>query len=149
MQHWLMKTEPEAFSIDDLRRKKVEPWDGVRNFQARNYMQAMAVGDLVLFYHTGREPGVAGLAKVAKLAHPDQSQFDKKSPYFDPRASREKPYWHCVDARFVKKFSTIIPLRQLRADKALKGMLLLRPGSRLSVMPVSREHFAHIERLAR
>ena len=143
-----MKTEPEAFSIDDLRRKKVEQWDGVRNFQARNYMRDMAAGDMILLYHSGKAPAVAGVAKVAKVAHPDQTQFDPKSHYYEPRATKEKPVWYCVDVRFVRKFTEPISLARIKADRALGGMLVRERGSRLSVQPVSKEHFTHITSLA-
>ena len=142
-----MKTEPETFSIDDLRRKRVEAWDGVRNFQARNFMMAMQVGDLVLIHHSGKEPGIAGVAKVASAAQPDPTQFDPKSHYFDRRATKAKPVWFCPKVRFVKKFEEPLLLRNLKKDPKLKGMRLLSVG-RLSVQPVSKEHFAHITSLA-
>jgi predicted RNA-binding protein with PUA-like domain len=148
MRSWLMKTEGNAYSIDDLKRDGVTPWEGVRNFQARNFMREMEVGDQVLFYHSGTLPGVYGLAIVAHLAHPDMTQFDPKSPYFDRRATAEKPYWFCVDVRFVKKFKRPVLLRELRADKKFLGMRLLEPGSRLSVMPVASEHAARVASLA-
>ena len=145
MQYWLMKTEPGAYSIDDLKRKGVDSWDGVRNYQARNFMQHMRVGDGVLFYHSSAHPtGVYGLATVAALAHPDQSQFDKNNTHFDPKATQEKPIWYCVDVRFVKKCARPVSLEEIKRDKALEGMLVRAPGSRLSVQPVSQKHFEHI-----
>ncbi len=144
-----MKTEPSAYSIDDLRRKGVDSWDGVRNYQARNFMMKMEVGDGVLFYHSSSKPmGVAGLARIAKVAHPDHSQFDPKNSHFDPKATKEKPLWYCADMKFVKKFIEVITLEQLKVDKKLEGMRLLQRGSRLSVQPVSKEHFEHILQLA-
>ncbi len=143
-----MKTEPDAFSIDDLKHLKKDAWSGVRNYQARNFMKEMKVGDLVLFYHSSTvPPGVAGLAKVVAPAHPDETQFKKKSPYFDPKATKAKPIWYCVDVGFVKKFSRLISLEELRGVKALKEMVLLQRGSRLSVQPVAEKEFETILRL--
>ncbi len=148
MQYWLMKTEPESFSIDDLKRLKKDAWSGVRNYQARNFMKEMKVGDAVLFYHSSTTPpGVAGLAKVVTLAHPDETQFDKKSPYYDPKATKAKPIWYCVDVGYVQKFQKLIPLEKLRAVKALKNMVLLERGSRLSVQPVTEKEYATIIKL--
>jgi predicted RNA-binding protein with PUA-like domain len=146
MNHWLMKSEPDAFSIDDLKRKKQEAWDGVRNYQARNYMRdGMRVGDQVFFYHSNcAEPGIVGIAAVATDAYPDPSQFDPKSKYFDPASSRDHPRWMLVDVKFVKKLKRTITLKELQADAALDGMLLLRKGSRLSVQPVEAAHWEHI-----
>jgi predicted RNA-binding protein with PUA-like domain len=142
MRYWLMKTEPDAFSIDDLKRLKKDAWSGVRNYQARNFMKEMRLGDAVLFYHSSTQPpGVAGLAKVVGLAHPDETQFEKKSPYFDPKAMKEKPIWHCVDIGFVKKFLRLIPLEELRGINSLNEMVLLQRGSRLSVQPVTKKEY--------
>jgi predicted RNA-binding protein with PUA-like domain len=149
MNYWLMKSEPSAYSIDDLKKKKVDAWGGVRNYQARNFMMAMKMGDGVLFYHSSAKPnGVYGLAKVAKLAHPDQSQFDTKDSHFDQKATKEKPIWQCVDVQFVKKFKAPISLEQIKRDKKLAGMRVREVGSRLSVQPVSKEHFEYIVYLA-
>jgi predicted RNA-binding protein with PUA-like domain len=144
--HWLMKSEPDAFSIDDLKRKKREAWDGVRNYQARNYMRdGMRVGDRVFFYHSNcAEPGIVGIAEVATDAYPDPSQFDPKSKYFDAGSSRDNPRWMLVDVKFVKKLKRTITLKELQADPALDGMVLLRKGSRLSVQPVETAHWEHI-----
>lgn len=144
--HWLMKSEPDAFSIDDLKRKKREAWDGVRNYQARNYMRdGMRVGDRVFFYHSNcAEPGIVGIAEVATDAYPDPSQFDPKSKYFDAGSSRDNPRWMLVDVKFVKKLKRAITLKELQADPALDGMVLLRKGSRLSVQPVEAAHWEHI-----
>ncbi|MDE2316851.1 MAG: EVE domain-containing protein [Xanthomonadaceae bacterium] len=144
--HWLMKSEPDAFSIDDLKRKKREAWDGVRNYQARNYMRdGMRVGDKVFFYHSNcAEPGIVGIAEVATDAYPDPSQFDPKSKYFDAGSSRDNPRWMLVDVKFVKKLKRTITLKELQADPALDGMVLLRKGSRLSVQPVEAAHWEHI-----
>ncbi|HKR77179.1 MAG TPA: EVE domain-containing protein [Rhodanobacter sp.] len=144
--YWLMKSEPDAFSIDDLKRKKQEAWDGVRNYQARNYMRdGMRVGDKVFFYHSNcAEPGIVGIAQVATDAYPDPSQFDPKSKYFDPGSSRDNPRWMLVDVKFVKKLKRTITLKELQADAALDGMVLVRKGSRLSVQPVEAAHWEHI-----
>jgi predicted RNA-binding protein with PUA-like domain len=146
MNHWLMKSEPDAFSIDDLKRKKQEPWDGVRNYQARNFMRdGMRPGDKVFFYHSNcNPPGIVGIAEVATDAYPDPSQFDPKSKYFDPGSSRDKPRWMLVDVKFVKKLKRTITLDELKADEALAEMPLVRKGNRLSVMPVDAPHWRHI-----
>ncbi len=145
MTYWLMKSEGDTYPIDALQKKKVDAWDGVRNYQARNFMKEMQVGDVVLFYHSaGRPNGIYGLAKVAKKAYPDQSQFDAKSEYYDRKATQEKPIWYCVDVAFVKKFSHPVTLEVIKADRKLEGMRVRERGSRLSVQPVSDEHFIYI-----
>lgn len=150
MADWLMKTEPEVFGIDDLETRGREPWNGVRNYQARNHMQAMALGDRVLFYHSSCEPpGVAGLARVARTAYPDPTAFDPKSPYHDPKSTPEAPRWFMVDVEFVEKFPTFVALPELRETPGLEDMLLLRRGMRLSVQPVSRKQFDRIVKLGR
>lgn len=143
MKYWLMKSEPEVFSIDDLKKHKESFWDGVRNYQARNYMMKdMQVGDLVLFYHSNAEPpGIAGLAKVSKKASPDPTQFDKKSEYYDEKSSKENPRWYAVHVSFVEKFKHFISLEEIRSEKAVKDMVLLQKGSRLSVQPVTKKQF--------
>jgi predicted RNA-binding protein with PUA-like domain len=149
MQYWLLKSEPDTYSIDDLKRDKKTPWEGVRNFQARNHMRAMKTGDLILFYHSSTKPtGIAGIAKVASMPHTDESQF-RKGDYFEPRATREKPVWECVDVAFVEKAKQCITLEQLKRDAALTGLGLLQRGSRLSVQPMSAVHFAHIRSLVK
>ncbi|MGN6227580.1 MAG: EVE domain-containing protein [Dyella sp.] len=139
ISHWLMKSEPDTFSIDDLKARGSEPWDGVRNYQARNFMRdGMRVGDGVFFYHSNcAEPGIVGLAKVASEAYPDPSQFDPKSDYFDPGASRDNPRWMLVDVAFVRKLKRTITLKELQALPSLTEMALVRKGNRLSVMPVT------------
>ena len=150
MNYWLLKTEPNAYSIDDLRRERRTAWEGVRNYQARNFMMEMQAGDLALFYHSSSEPiGVFGVAKIVAAAHPDESQFDKKDPHYAPRAKREKPIWQCVDIAFVEKFREPVLLGTIKADSALRGIMLTAPGSRLSVQPVSKKHFDHIRKRAR
>lgn len=143
MRHWLMKTEPRCFSIDDLAAAPDQTtcWDGVRNYQARNFMHEMRVGDLVLFYHSVTNPGVAGVAKVVRESYPDHTAWDPADQHYDARSTVEKPLWHMVDVQFVEKFATEVPLKILRGIKGLEQMELLRKGSRLSVMPVSEQEF--------
>lgn len=150
MKYWLMKSEPDVFSIEDLRKKKHSDWDGVRNYQARNFMRdEMRVGDLVLFYHSNAEPsGVAGIARVSRESHPDPTQFDKKSEYHDPKATLEKPIWMMVEVEFVKAFAQVLPLEQLKKEKALAKMPLVQKGTRLSVMPVTEAEWKAILKLA-
>lgn len=144
-----MKSEPDVFSIDDLRKKKSEPWDGVRNYQARNYMREMAPGDLALFYHSNaKPPGVAGVCKIVSEPYPDPTQFDRKSEYYDPKSTREDPRWSLVDVAFVEKFDDEIPLQHLKDDPALKDMRVTQKGSRLSVQPVDKKHFQHVLEMA-
>jgi len=141
-RYWLMKSEPHVFSIDDLQRTKVEPWNGVRNYQARNFMRDhMRVGDGILFYHSNiKVPGIVGLATVASSAYPDETQFDLKSADFDPKASRQQPRWYLVDVAFERKLAHIITLSQIKEHtEALgEGFPLTAKGNRLSVFPVNR-----------
>jgi predicted RNA-binding protein with PUA-like domain len=144
MRHWLMKTEPDTFSIADLERVRVEPWSGVRSFFARAHMRNMTVGDEVLFYHSScQPPGVAGLAKVARTNVIDETQFDPKSPYFDEKATRDKPIWDCVDVEFVQVFPHFVTLDRLRHDPDLAEMAVLKVG-RLSVQPVTPAEYARV-----
>ena len=146
---WLMKSEPDVYSIDNLAKDKRTWWEGVRNYQARNFMmQDMSPGDIVLFYHSSAEPtGIAGLAKVCSKAEADQTQFKKGSDYFEPKATKEKPMWFCVQVEFVKKFKDILTLEQIKKVDALKGMQLLKRGQRLSIQPVTSDEFKAIEKL--
>jgi predicted RNA-binding protein with PUA-like domain len=139
MNYWLMKTEPDEFSIDDLKTRKTEPWSGVRNYQARNYIREMQAGDGVLFYHSScDEPGVAGVASVIASAYPDPTQFDPKSDYFDPKSTRTAPRWSLVDVKYKRKLKRVIGLTELKGLTAQLGdFALLRPGNRLSVLPVT------------
>ena len=151
MRYWLMKSEPSAFSIQDLRkvRGQTTSWDGVRNFQARNFMRAMKEGDRVLFYHSNADPpAVMGMAEVVREAYPDDSAFDPKDIHYDPRSTPAKPLWDMVDIRLVRIFPAPIPLDRLRKEPALKRMELLRKGSRLSVQPVRSEEWALVLKLA-
>ena len=145
MRYWLMKTEPDEFSIDDLAKKKVEPWTGVRNYQARNFIREMEAGDGVLFYHSSCEvPGVAGIAEVAATAYPDPTQFDRKSDYYDAASKREEPRWSLVDVKFKRKLKRVIPLAELKDRDELEGFALLARGNRLSVLPVSKPQWDFI-----
>ena len=140
-RYWMMKSEPDAFSIDDLERVGTEPWNGVRNYQARNFMRdGMRVGDGVMIYHSNTKvPGIAGLARVASAAYPDDTQFDTKSHYFDPKATREQPRWFLVDVAFERKLDRLIPLDEIRkhTDELGEGFALTARGSRLSVFPIT------------
>lgn len=149
MKYWLMKSEPDVYSIDTLAKDKTTWWEGVRNYQARNFMtQQMTEGDLVLFYHSNAEPpGIAGVAKISKSAEPDKTQFSKKSDYYDAKATVEKPQWQCVQVEFVSKFARLVSLPELRTTKALEDMVVLQKGSRLSIQPVDKKHFNLILKL--
>ena len=148
MKHWLMKTEPDAFGIHTLKQKKVAPWDGVRNYQARNFMRDMAAGDRVLFYHSNAKPsGVAGLAVVARTAYPDHTSWDPESDHFDPGSTPKKPRWDMVDVQYVSTFTRLLSLEELRTIPELTGMLLCA-RSRLSVQPVEPHHYEFIVHLA-
>ena len=138
-----MKSEPDAYGIDDLARDRREPWDGIRNYQARNMMRDdMRIGDEVFFYHSNcKEPGIVGIAKVVSDAYPDPTQFDPESQYFDPKSSEETPRWLLVDVEFVRKLKRTITLAELKAQPGLDGMILTRKGNRLSIMPVDKPHW--------
>jgi predicted RNA-binding protein with PUA-like domain len=147
-QYWLLKSEGSAYSIDDLRRDTKTAWTGVRNYQARNFLKAMHAGDLCLYYHSGTEPAVCGIARVVSEPYPDPTQFEKGGHYFDEKSTKENPRWTLVDVAFVKKFKEPISLAEIKNDPALEGMLL-RAATRLSVQPVSEKHYLHIaEKLA-
>ena len=150
LKYWVMKSEPDECSIDDALAapKRLTPWTGVRNYTARNFMRDdMRVGDGVLFWHSSCEvPGIAGLAEVASQPYPDPSQFDKKSDYYDPGSKRESPRWVCVDVRALKK-TRVVPIAELREQAALKKMLVLRPGNRLSITPVTDAEWRQISKL--
>jgi predicted RNA-binding protein with PUA-like domain len=143
MQYWLMKSEPDVFGIDDLKRVRTEPWDGVRNYQARNMMRdQMRKGDQVFFYHSNCDlPGIVGLASVASAAYPDPTAFDPKSKYHDPKSSPENPRWFLVDLRYKRKLKRTISLAELREHPGLGDFALVRRGNRLSVMPVTPEQW--------
>ena len=151
-QYWLVKSEPDAFSFDDLLAapKRTTMWDGVRNYQARNFMRdGMRVGDGVLFYHSNtKPPGVAGIAEVASEAYPDPTQFDPKDKHFDPKSKPEDPRWCLVDIRARKPCKRFVDLATLRGSKALQGMAILQKGNRLSVTPVTASEWRAVLRLA-
>jgi predicted RNA-binding protein with PUA-like domain len=145
-----MKSEPDEFSIDDLVRAKGQTtsWFGVRNYQARNYMRDMKLGDRALFYHSScPEPGIAGIVEIARLAHPDVSQFDRKSPYYDAKSTKENPRWWNVDVKLIEK-TRLVSLPEMREEPALASMITLRRGNRLSITPVTPEEWKAVLRLA-
>ncbi|MDA0578183.1 MAG: EVE domain-containing protein [Verrucomicrobia bacterium] len=147
MQHWLIKSEPSECAFVDLQRrgKRSESWSGVRNYQARNFMRTMQLGNLALFYHSScLEPGVVGVVAITRTAYPDPTAWDKASPYFDARSSPGNPLWDMVDIRWHTDFSTFVSLDTLRADNALQDLLILRRGNRLSITPVTATHFKRI-----
>lgn len=144
-----MKSEPDVYSIEHLKKDGTSWWTGVRNYQARNFMwKEMCVGDRVLFYHSSTEPpGIAGIAEISKLAEPDPSQFDKKSDSFEPKATKEKPMWYCTQVKYKKTFKNYISLEQIKKEKSLADMLVLKKGQRLSIQPVSEKHFQILEKM--
>jgi predicted RNA-binding protein with PUA-like domain len=151
-QYWLMKSEPGEYSLDDLKKEpdQTEHWDGVRNYQARNFMRDdMQVGDRVLFYHSGKKPEVVGTARVVRTGYPDHTAQDPKNNHFDPKSTPENPIWFMVDVKFESEFKAPLPLKALRDVPALKDMLLLRRGNRLSVMPVTKKDFDTIVKMGK
>ncbi|MFO7765387.1 MAG: EVE domain-containing protein [Pelovirga sp.] len=151
MNYWLMKSEPSAFSIDDLARRsdQTEPWDGVRNYQARNFMRnQMNIGDQVFFYHSNcAVPGIVGIMEVVSESYPDPTAFDPHSNYFDPKSDPSNPRWFLVDVKYRRHTRRIIPLTELKQHGPLEGMQLLRKGNRLSILPVTREQWDYILQL--
>jgi predicted RNA-binding protein with PUA-like domain len=144
-----MKSEPDVYSIEDLARERRGTWEGVRNFQARNHMRAMRLGELAFFYHSSTEPpGIVGIMKIAREAYPDPTQFDASSPYYDAKSKPEAPRWDRVDVEFLERLPRAITLGELRDDPKCAEMLVIRRGMRLSVQPVAREHFAHLAKRA-
>lgn len=151
-QYWLMKTEPTVFSFDDLKAQSqfTDHWDGVRNYQARNYMMDMKKGDLVLFYHSSCEhPGVVGIAEIVQKAYPDHTAFDTRSGYYDPKSSPEEPRWFMVDVRWKEDFKRTVSLRLMRTIPELSSMKIMQKRQRLSVMPVTKEEFKKIRTLGK
>ena len=149
MRHWLFKSEPESYSVDDLARDSRTEWSGVRSYQARNLMREMQPGDLGFFYHSSvAPPGIAGIVEVATAAHPDSSQWNKRSIYYDRTSRRDDPKWWCVDVAFVRKLPRYVPIDELRTIPELAFMPLLRKGQRLSVQPVSPQEWELILKLA-
>lgn len=150
MSYWLMKSEPDVYSIDNLKEDGHTEWEGVRNYQARNFMtKDMKVGDFVLFYHSNASPpGIAGLARISRAAAPDSTCWNSESAYFDPSSTPENPRWFCVQVAFKNKFQELISLDSLKNDPRLKELPVLKKGQRLSIMPISEEHFEIIKTLS-
>lgn len=150
-RYWLLKSEPGTYSIDDLERDGTTSWEGVRNYQARNFLRDDArVGDLVLFHHSNADPvGVAGIAKVVRAGYPDPFQFDKRNKYFDPKSKPESPTWITIDVGFVEKFADVVSLATLKSMPGLENMVVTQRGSRLSVQPVTTDEFEIVRRLGR
>ena len=150
-RYWLMKTEPESFSIDDLKKMKKDHWDGIRNYQARNFMRDdMQIGDAVLIYHSNaKPPGIAGLARVVSEAYPDHTAFDEESKYFDPKSDPENPRWMMVDVEFVEKFERYLSLDEIKSDEELTEMPLVQRGQRLSIQPVPSKDFTRVLKKAK
>lgn len=151
MQYWLMKSEPDSFSIDDLynRPRRTEHWDGVRNYQARNFMRdAMRKGDLAFFYHSSCEvPGITGVIEIVRAGYPDFTAWDRDSGYYDPNSRPDKPIWYMVDVRLKRRLKRLISLAELRHNPALKNMVLLRRGTRLSIQPVTHNEWNAVQRM--
>jgi predicted RNA-binding protein with PUA-like domain len=144
-QYWLMKSEPDVYSIDDLARDRKSTWEGVRNYQARNHLRAMKVGDLAFFHHSSATPpGIAGIARVSREAYPDPSQFDRGSDYFDVKSKPDDPRWSTVEVEFFAKLDRLLPMDELRGMPELREMALLQRGQRLSVQPVSADEWRAI-----
>jgi len=148
-KHWLIKSEPDVFSIDDLAKSKTTHWDGVRNYQARNFIRdEMKIGDKVIFYHSNAEPPAAvGICEIVKEAYPDFSAFDPEDSHYDPKSKKDSPTWFMVDVKFVKKFSAPVSITEIKANKKLQKMNLVQRGNRLSVMPVTKDEFHEIVRM--
>ena len=148
MNYWLMKSEPDVFGIDDLKRApgKTEPWDGVRNYQVRNMMRdEMKTGDLAFFYHSNcPQPGIAGIMKIVRAGYPDHTAFDPDEKYYDPKSDPDNPRWFMVDVRYVRTLKRIITLTELKSQRQLAELPLVKRGNRLSVMPVSKQQWEHI-----
>jgi predicted RNA-binding protein with PUA-like domain len=142
-RYWLLKTEPETYCIDDLVRDKRSIWEGVRNYQARNFLRDdLQVGDQALFYHSKtKTPGVAGVVKIVRAGYPDPTQWDKKSKYFDKKAASDKPIWYAVDVELEEVFDKFVTLRELKQSRALDGLMVLKKGMMLSIQPVEKHHF--------
>lgn len=149
MKYWLLKTEASDYSIDDLQRDGRTCWSGIRNYQARNFIRDdMAVGDLALIYHSnGDPPGVTGIARICKTAYGDPTAFDTKDSHYDPKSTKSEPIWYAVDVEFVSMFPNVISLEHLKNTRNLGGMLVLKRGQRLSVMPVEEKHFRIVEKM--
>lgn len=149
MNYYIMKSEGDCYPISQLKKDKVSPWSGVRNYQARNYMKEMNVGDMVLFYHSSSKPtGVFGLAKVVKKAHADLTALDPQDEHYDPKSTSDKPIWECVDVQYVSTFAEPVTLEEMKKEKKLQNMKLFTKGSRLSITPVTKAEYEHICKIA-
>lgn len=152
MQYWLMKSEPDVYGIDDLarQRRKTDHWDGIRNYQARNFMRdQMRRGDQAFFYHSNcDEPGIVGIMEIAKEAYPDFTAFDPDEKYYDPKSDPKEPRWYMVDVKFSRKFERTITLKELKEHNALQDMRLLQRGNRLSILPVTKKQWHYILKLS-
>ncbi len=145
INYWLLKSEPSCYSIDDFSQDKKTLWTGVRNYQARNFLKSMQIGDLVFFYHSSADPtAIVGVGKITGLAKADLTAFDKKDDHYDPKSTEENPIWYSPEVSFIKKFKNPITLSALKRESALSGMPLLQTGSRLSIQPVSEKQFNYI-----
>ena len=145
MQYWLVKSEPDCYSIEDLKREKIGSWTDVRNYQARNFLRAMKKGDLLLFHHSScAVPAIVGVAKVVKAAYPDPTQFDTKQDGYDPKSTKDNPRWSTVDVSLVEVFAEPLTLSEVKSNKGFTGMELVKRGSRLSVQPVNETHFKRV-----
>jgi predicted RNA-binding protein with PUA-like domain len=152
MSYWLLKSEPSTFSIDDLAKRpgKRDSWDGVRNYQARNYLRDMKRGDLAFFYHSSaKQTGIAGIVKILAEAYPDPTAFDRGNDHYDPKSDPSRPVWYMVDVKLERRLRRLVLLAELKARRELADMILLRPGSRLSVMPVAEKHWRTILQMER
>jgi predicted RNA-binding protein with PUA-like domain len=149
-QYWLMKCEPEAYTIEQLAKDGTTSWEGVRNFQARNFLREMRVGDLALFYASNARPsGAVGVVQIARAAYADPVQFQKGHEYYEPKSRPDKPYWSTVDVRFVERFPHVVSLETLKRTPGLEQMMVVQPGRRPSVQPVTAKEFAVVRRLGR
>lgn len=151
MSYWLMKNEPDDYSIDDLKRDKREMWDGIRNYQVRNMIRdEMKAGDTAIFYHSnaGKETGAAGVMELVGKVYPDPTQFDSKEKYYDPKSDPDNPRWLCIDVKYKEKFSKTVLLSQMREEKSLQSMRIMQRGNRLSVTPITKKEFDKIKVLS-
>ena len=145
MEYWLLKSEPDVYGIDNLKKDKIEPWNGVRNYKARNYMKSMKRKDRGFFYHSNAKPsGIIGICEIIREHYPDPTQFDPKSPHYDPKSSPDNPRWYCVDVKFIKKFPRILSLKEIQLDSLLQQMTVAKKGNRLSITPVKEEEWERI-----
>lgn len=148
--YWLLKNEEADYSIDDFKKDKKSLWDGVRNYQARNFIREMKSGDSFIYYHSNGNPsGAAGLGKIVSEPYPDPTQFQKKSKYYEPRATKKEPAWTTVDVQFVKKFKNLVPLEDIKKNKKLKGIIVAKKGNRLSVSPINKQYFDEIAKMGK